>query len=85
MRSPKTGKVLTARQVRVVRAMSHTWEPAADIARRAEVDNRGVGAVLASLEKQQVVESKLGEYLNDREWYREPKTWRTCCHDRRVR
>jgi DNA-binding MarR family transcriptional regulator len=72
----KQDRVLTDRQARVVRAMSHTWETASDIAHRAEVDNRGVGAVLRGLEQRGVVESKKGAFLNDREWYRHPKTWR---------
>lgn len=54
----KQGDILTDRQARVVRAMSHTWELAADIARRAEVDNRGVGGVLNGLYRRGVVEQR---------------------------
>ena len=52
-----TDRKLTDRQRRVLRAMSHTWEPAADIAHRAEVDNRGVGSVLDSLTRRGLVQS----------------------------
>jgi hypothetical protein len=39
----KQDRVLTDRQARVVRAMSHTWETASDIAHRAEVAIRRRG------------------------------------------
>jgi hypothetical protein len=52
----KQDRVLTDRQARVVRAMSHTYESAADIAHRAEIDNRGVGGALAALRRRGVVE-----------------------------
>ena len=47
---------LTDRQRRVVRAMSHTYELAADIAHRAEVDNGAIGSVLVSLERREMVQ-----------------------------
>lgn len=57
----KQGDILTDRQARVVRAMTHmphTYHLAADIARRAEVDNRGIGAVLSGLYSRGVVERR---------------------------
>jgi predicted ArsR family transcriptional regulator len=42
-----------------MRAMSHTYEVAADIAHRAEVDNRGVGAVLQGLKNRGLVERRV--------------------------
>jgi DNA-binding MarR family transcriptional regulator len=51
--------------------MSHTYELAAFIARRAEVDNQGISGVLQSLERRGFVERRLTSQTDmsaPREW-----------------
>lgn len=55
----KTGRRLTDRQQRVLRAMSHSYELAYDIGQRAEVQARTVGPVLRGLETRGLVERKI--------------------------
>lgn len=50
---------MTGRQEKMLRALSGTFEPARDIAGRAEVDSRAAGSVLASLEQAGLAERKL--------------------------
>lgn len=64
-----SAKKLTDRQRRVLRAMSHTWEFAYDIAQRAKVDNRAAGAILVSL-------AQRGLVIADDRTYGNPKLYR---------
>lgn len=63
-----TDRKLTARQQRVLRAMSRSWELAADIARRAEVDNRGVGGVLNGLESRGLIHARFDDRYGANLW-----------------